>query len=58
MSSRFNLDIVDWNKVKQVAGMIEDRSMERGDLKFGPTKITIYDVKGQGTLRIDFKVED
>jgi hypothetical protein len=55
MERRFNLDIVDWDKVRQVSMMIEDGTMQRGDLEFGPVKVTIYKVTGQGTLRMDFK---
>lgn len=55
--NRFHLDLVDWEKVKQVAEMVELRTMSRGDLQFGPLKVAIYDVSGQGTLRIDFRDE-
>lgn len=58
MSNRFNLDLVNWEEIRIIAQMIEGRKMERGDLKFGPTKVTIYDITGQSTLRIDIRVED
>lgn len=56
--SRFDLDLVDWDKVKTVAEMVEARTLERSDMKFGPLKVTIYDIPGQNTLRIDFRSEN
>ncbi len=58
MYNRFNLDLVDWEKIKTVAEMVEARTMKRSDLEFGPLKVTIYDIPGQNTLRVDFHVEN
>lgn len=54
---RYHLDIVDWEKIKAVAELIEARTMERGDMKFGPLEVIVYSV-GPNVLRVDFKADN
>jgi len=56
--NKYHLDLVNWSEVAKVAEMVESGRMESSEMKFGPLKVTIYPVRAEYTLRIDFKDEN
>lgn len=40
---RYHLDIVDWVKVQTVAELVEARTMDSAELRFGPLVVSIYE---------------
>lgn len=49
------LNDTNWKEIAEIVKMVNHGKMERGDMKFGSLDVTIYNIPGQGTLRVDFK---